>query len=104
RMAHMAGARRLPRESCPPSPRRRFSHRLTHAADAPRHGAHDVAREVRHLCLATPSHAFDRGDSMPKVRSRVLAYLDQSAMMPGRALARRPGRQEPLTAEGRSWL
>src|SRR5262249_2581741 len=25
------------------------SHRLTHAADAPRHGAHDVEREVRHL-------------------------------------------------------
>src|SRR6516162_8989485 len=28
----------------------------------------------------------------------------RGAMIPGRALARRPGRQEPLTAEGRSWL
>src|SRR5215475_1342720 len=48
-MAHVAGARCLPGESRPPSPWRRFSHRLTHAADAPRHGAHDVEREVRHL-------------------------------------------------------
>src|SRR5262245_65008052 len=48
-MAYMAGARRLPGESCPPSPRRRPSHRLTHAADASRHRAHDVEREVGHL-------------------------------------------------------
>src|SRR5215472_17292295 len=48
-MAHMAGARYLPGESCPPAPWRRPSHRLTHDADAPRHGTHDVESEVRHL-------------------------------------------------------
>src|SRR5262245_62953282 len=48
-MAYMAGARRLPGESCPPSPRRRPSHRLTHAADASRHRANYVQREVGHI-------------------------------------------------------
>src|SRR5262245_56650750 len=77
-MARLAGARRLPGQGRRP-PRDRPSHRLTHAADAPRHRAHDVEREVRHL--------VDHEAEFALIDQRELArFLDTGGRATGRAV------------------
>ena len=58
RLAPMGGAGRLPGKNRRRCSGRRSSHRLTHATDAPRHGAHDVKREVRYFIDHEPEFAL----------------------------------------------
>src|SRR5262249_42154429 len=79
-MAHMAGARRLPGESCPPSRPRRFSHRLTHAADAPRHGAAKNSRPRASFASTSGAMILSCAPGRPLARDAIAAHRGGTIM------------------------